>query len=165
MPGEEKQIEQFKILCDRLNEFGFEQYEISNFSKPNHRALHNSSYWNREAYIGIGPSAHSFSGNKRRWNVANNKKYLDCSLSDTDWYEEEELSSKDEWNELILTKLRTSDGVNKGELKNIGELTNSFYSKVNSFIELEWVNEKPNSYVLTLEGRLRADYIASELFK
>ena len=165
MPDEDQQIEQFKILCDRLSEFGFEQYEISNFSRPNHRALHNSSYWNREAYIGIGPSAHSFSGNKRRWNIANNKKYLDCSLTDTDWYEEEELNLTDEWNELILTKLRTNEGVKKDELKKIGELNNAFYSSINNFIELQWINEKPNSYVLTMEGRLRADYIASELFK
>ena len=75
------------------------------------------------------------------------------------------LSTTDEWNELILTKLRTSDGVNKEELKEIGELNEEFHSVINNFIELKWVNEKPNSYVLTLEGRLRADYIASELFK
>ena len=165
MPNEEVQIEQFKILCHKLNEFGFEQYEISNFSKPNYQSLHNSSYWNRESYIGIGPSAHSFSKNKRRWNVANNKKYLDCSFADNDWFEQEELSSTDEWNELILTKLRTNDGVNKAELKKTGELNNEFYSVINNFIKLKWVNEKPNSYVLTMEGRLRADYIASELFK
>ena len=165
MPNEETQSEQFKILSNKLSDFGFEHYEISNFSKPNYRAIHNSSYWDRKKYIGIGPSAHSFNGKKRRWNIANNKTYLESSFNEKNWYEEETLSQQDQWNELVLTKLRTIDGINKMELLRFGEIDHDFKKKIDNFVKMKWLKENGNSITLTIEGRLRADYIASELFK
>ena len=165
IPSEEKQIEQFIILTNKLCDFGFEHYEISNFSKPNYRAIHNSSYWNGETYIGIGPSAHSFNGKKRRWNVSNNQKYLKANFLNKGWHEEEVLSKTEQWNELILTKLRTINGIKKSELTRFGEIDKEFDDKINDFMKLNWINKQKDSYKLTLEGKLRADHIASELFK
>lgn len=165
LPDEETQIEQFILLHKKLSAFGFEQYEISNFSKPNYHSIHNSSYWKKEKYIGIGPSAHSFNGAIRRWNISNNQKYLKSNLLTKSWYEQEELSNKDHWNEIILTKLRTQNGIKKSELIRFGEIDNEFDFKINNFIELNWLKKQKDAYKLTLEGKLRADYIASELFK
>ena len=73
----DKQSEQFLLLMQWLEDAGYEHYEISNFAKPGCRSRHNSSYWNRKNYLGIGPSAHSFNGSSRQWNVSNNNQYIE----------------------------------------------------------------------------------------
>lgn len=110
---EETLIEaEFLQLHDRLSDAGFNHYEISNFAKPGLEALHNSSYWSGEAYIGIGPSAHSFDGlNERCWNVANNMKYLQAIESGTIDCECEKLSESERFNEQLMTALRTAKGL------------------------------------------------------
>ena len=72
MPNEETQSEQFKILSNKLSDFGYEHYEISNFSQPGCRSIHNKNYWNKTPYLGVGPSAHSYDGKSRQWNIKNN---------------------------------------------------------------------------------------------
>lgn len=162
--GEDDQSEQFLLLSNKLKKSGFDHYEISNFGLPGKHAVHNSNYWKGEHYLGIGPSAHSFDGKSRRWNIANNQKYIKNIGTDDLWFEEEKLTEKERWNELILTGLRTSYGLAIEKLKEIQEPGNVFNSLINEFQEKNWMYNEQNTLILTEEGRLRADYIASELF-
>src|SRR5690606_17340500 len=92
------QSEHFQLLIDTLQTAGFEQYEISNFAKPGFEAQHNSAYWKGEAYLGVGPSAHSFDGQKTRsWNIANNPKYLNHLKAGTSHLEREVLTAKNQF--------------------------------------------------------------------
>ena len=108
---EEKTIAQFSILMDMLEKHGYEHYEISNFSLPGKKSKHNSAYWTGEKYLGIGPSAHSFDGKSRQWNVSNIKTYLDFLQQGSLSFEKEILTKTQKYNEYILTSLRTSRGV------------------------------------------------------
>lgn len=161
--GEDDQSEQFIFLIDRLKQAGFNHYEISNFGLPGFEAVHNSSYWKGAHYLGVGPSAHSFDGKSRQWNVANNILYIKNLASGT-YFELEELSPKDRWNELLLIGLRTSYGVNLEQLFAILEPSKDYVEKVSEFKQNEWLFEENGTLLLTSEGRLKADFIASELF-
>lgn len=162
--GEDDQSEQFLLLSEKLKNAGFDHYEISNFGLPGLHAVHNSNYWKGEHYLGIGPSAHSFDGKTRRWNISNNSFYIKNIGENNTWFEEEELTYKERWNELILTGLRTSYGLPIEKLKEIQEPGDEFNSLIQNFREKNWMLNEENTLVLTEEGRLRADYIASELF-
>jgi oxygen-independent coproporphyrinogen-3 oxidase len=161
--GEDQQAEQFEILSKTLVEAGYEHYEISNFAKPEKHAIHNSNYWRGKPYIGIGPSAHSFDGLERRWNVSNNYTYMKMNASE--WFETEELTDKDRWNELLLTGLRTSWGIDQEKLFNILTPDKGFKSKIDEFVNSGWMTIKNDHIILLPEGRLKADHIASELFQ
>lgn len=164
--NEETQAAQFKLLVKKLADSGYEQYEISNFSKEGWRSRHNSAYWSGEKYLGIGPSAHSFDGNIRRWNIANNQIYMQAIEEGEAYSELEELSLKDRFNEVLLTGLRRVEGVNLEELLSIIHPDKQFYSKLETFKSFGWIEtEESTSFIrLTFEGKLRADHIASELF-
>lgn len=162
--GEDEQSDQFLLLSDKLKKAGFMHYEISNFGRPGFEAVHNANYWKGKKYLGIGPSAHSFNGTSRRWNLANNTQYIKRIEGNETWFEEEHLTQKDQWNELILTGLRTSYGVNLDQLKKIHPLTPEFLQNTNKFAELNWLQITHQQMILTDEGRLKADHIASELF-
>ena len=108
-PG--KQATQFLLLMDWLEANGYEHYEISNFCKPGKKSIHNSSYWNGVPYIGIGPSAHSFDGEKRSWNISNNNKYIEGINNGVSFSEHEILSFHQRLNEYIMTSLRTNGGL------------------------------------------------------
>ncbi len=161
--GEDDQSEQFIYLTEQLKGAGFNHYEISNFGLPGFEAVHNSSYWKGAQYLGVGPSAHSFDGKSRQWNVANNTLYIKNLASGT-YFELEELSPKDRWNELLLIGLRTSYGVNLEQLFAILEPSKDYVEKVSEFKQNEWLFEENGTLLLTSEGRLKADFIASELF-
>ena len=92
--SEDKQSLHFELLCKWVREAGYEHYEISNFAKPGYRSKHNSSYWKSEPYLGLGPSAHSFNGRERRWNLANNQQYIAGIQSFTPSRESEELTNE-----------------------------------------------------------------------
>jgi len=160
-PKDEDSIEQFEMLISLLEAAGYEHYEISNFSKKGHRSVHNSAYWKGEAYIGVGPSAHSFDGKKRRWNVSNNALYM----KKENWFEEETLTENDLWNEYFLTGLRTADGVSLIDLELKFDFDADYLETKTKFIEANWLVEKQNRLHLTSTGKLRADYIASEFFR
>lgn len=162
--NEETQSEQFLILLKLLEENGYLQYEISNFSKPGFESRHNSSYWKGTKYIGVGPSAHSFNGIVRRWNVATNFTYMSGIEKGEDYFEMEELSNADRFNELVLTGLRTSYGVDLNALDSISERPEEFNKDIADFIEKGWIEKEDDRIFLTPEGRIRADYIASSLF-
>jgi oxygen-independent coproporphyrinogen-3 oxidase len=162
--GEDAQSEQFLELSHRLKKDGFLHYEISNFGKPGHEAVHNSNYWKGISYVGVGPSAHSFNGNKRRWNVSNNTKYLQQFDSNA-YYEEELLTFKDQWNEIIMTGLRTTSGVKIEQLTALFPLDEAFHQTLIAFKDDGMIELSKNLLRLTDKGRLQADFIASEFFK
>ncbi len=162
--SEDLQSEHFHLLVEILETEGYHHYEISNFSKPGREAVHNSNYWKGEEYLGIGPSAHSFYGNARSWNIANNVRYMSLIEQQDIWYESEYLTNRERWNELLLTGLRTSYGVNLEQLYSFDSPSSLFQKNMHEFIEKGWVLQNEGRIYLTREGKLRADYIAAELF-
>lgn len=161
---EQNQVEQFLILVETLEKYGFEQYEISNFCKPGFESKHNSSYWKGTDYLGIGPSAHSFNGTARAWNVRNNHTYMNAIENNEIWWEEEILSRNDQFNELLLIGLRTTAGVNLEQLNQLLPLTNEFQQTIYTFEKEGVLTNNNNRIQLTKIGRLQADRIASDLF-
>jgi oxygen-independent coproporphyrinogen-3 oxidase len=164
-PTEDQQSEQFELLVDTLADAGFEQYEISNFAKDQKYAKHNSAYWNFSPYIGVGPSAHSFNGHQRRWNVANNTKYYQHVGKNQDWFELENLSESEKWNEYFLTGLRTKWGILKKNIQEMGGMSSSELTLMDTYLKDEWMFEMDASFVLTEKGKLQADGIASSFFR
>lgn len=164
-PTEDQQSEQFDLLVNTLGLAGFEQYEISNFAKDQKYAKHNSAYWNFTPYIGVGPSAHSFDGVQRRWNVANNTKYYQQMGKNQDWYEVEILSASEKWNEYFLTGLRTKWGVVKRSIMELGGFNPTELKQLDNFLQNELMQQSDDRYVLTEKGKLQADGIASSFFR
>ena len=107
----EKQTRQLEILMDWAENAGYEHYEISNFAKPGFRSRHNSSYWQQQPYLGLGPSAHSFNGISRQWNLSSNPAYLKGVSSQVPPFEIEHLTETQQLNEYIMTALRTLEGI------------------------------------------------------
>jgi oxygen-independent coproporphyrinogen III oxidase len=153
-----KQSEQFLLLMQWLEEAGYEHYEISNFAKPGFRSRHNSSYWQGKNYYGFGPSAHSFDGNTRWWNIANNNTYIQSINNNTIPLEKEELTDTQKMNEYIMISLRTIEGMD------MNRLPKDVIAKSKKFAERGLLTITSNSIILTKEGRLLADGIASDLF-
>lgn len=157
---------QFELMLDMMNKHGFEQYEISNFAKNECYSRHNSNYWNKTHYLGIGPSAHSFDGTSRAWNIANNKKYCDAIFNGKLAAEQEELDLTTRYNEHILTGLRTKWGVNLSQIKKYyGEdFQNFLLNSSSKFISSKLIERSADSLLLTEKGKLFVDKIASDLF-
>lgn len=162
--SEDEQAEQFLILVSELRAAGLEQYEISNFAVPGMESKHNSAYWKGEYYLGIGPSAHSFDGQKRRWNVANNAGYIRLVENGEGYFEEEILSEEDTFNERLLTGLRTREGVSMDALNTKFSAMPDFKKSLKGFEDKGWIRISNAHLVLSDEGKLRADFIAAELF-
>ena len=164
-PTEDQQSEQFELLVSTLAHAGFEQYEISNFAKDQKYAKHNSAYWNFSPYLGVGPSAHSFNGQQRRWNVANNTNYYQRVAKNQDWFEVEKLTESEKWNEYFLTGLRTKWGILKKNIQEMGGMNSSELPLMDTYLKNEWILEADASFVLTEKGKLQADGIASSFFR
>ena len=163
---EEQNAAQFEQLMERLIAAGYEQYEISNFAKPGQYARHNSNYWRGVSYLGIGPSAHSFDGYTRQWNVRNNAKYIQAIQSGIVPCEREELSTRDRINEYIMTALRTVWGL---DLEYVAHSFGTNYytalrGELQPFVSRGDVALIGEVATLTHRGKLLADRIASELF-
>lgn len=156
------QSEQFLLLMNWLEKAGYEHYEISNFAKPGFRSRHNSAYWKGVPYYGFGPSAHSFNGSARRWNVANNQKYIRIVHEDSIPFEEEVLSPLQKMNEFIMIALRTAEGIN----------TNLLPEKEKQYVLQQAQKHSLRGHLqqhggmlrLTNAGKLYADGIAADLF-
>lgn len=165
--NEDKSAEQMLMLIDTLTSSGYEHYEISNFAKPGRYARHNSNYWKGKSYLGIGPSAHSFNGASRSWNIANNALYIKGILSKELALETELLSKNDRFNEYVMTSLRTKWGVDKKYVQQ--EFGDDYLNSILKTIE-EYVYNKEvlisDEGIITLSpsGKLLADQIASDLF-
>lgn len=156
---QEKQAEQFLLLMQWLEEAGYEHYEISNFSKPGFRSRHNSSYWQGKKYLGLGPSAHSFNGTSRQWNISNNATYIESLAKDKIAFEKEILTPAQQMNEYIMTSLRTVEGLDLRRVQ-----SSEFGVRCQKFIDAGKMVLKENRLRLTKEGKLFADGIAAELF-
>lgn len=163
---DEQSIAHFKILQKRIKENGFEHYEISNFSKPGYNSKHNSLYWLGGNYLGLGPSAHSFNGNSRQWNVSSLSKYLQQGGDNELIYEKEILTKVQQFNEYMMTSLRTSWGCSLQHIENVFGLSyaSNLESEIQAFIQKGQVFKENNILYLSEEGKLFADGIASELF-
>ncbi|MBQ2188086.1 MAG: radical SAM family heme chaperone HemW [Bacteroidales bacterium] len=158
---EDAVVRQYKILVELAENQGFEHYEISNFARSGHYSKHNCIYWKGLKYLGLGPSAHSFDGVSRQWNVASVKDYCDDYS-----FEKEELTIDDRYNEYIMTSLRTMWGVDVNHIReNFGiECSERFEKKIKRYIAVEKIYQKGSKYILNDDGMLFADGIAAELF-
>lgn len=160
--------DQLTILMDTATEMGFEHYEISNLSLPNHHAIHNTNYWHGKHYLGIGPSAHSFDGGSRRWNIANNALYIKSLLKENKLnYEKETLTQTQQLNEYIMTALRTKWGIDLQKVSTQwgNDYTSEIMKQSNRYIQdNKLINLNNNKLILTNKGKLIADHIASQLF-
>ena len=165
VPDEEQQAVYYEQMMKILVNRGYIQYEISNFCLPDYKSKHNSSYWNQERYLGIGPSAHSFDGESRMWNDSNNMTYLKKIESGQLAYTLEALSAKDRANEYIMTALRTKEGITLHKL--IGELHYP-EEKLNEilpwFVQNGWIEQTADQISLTTSGKLLADEITLKIF-
>jgi oxygen-independent coproporphyrinogen-3 oxidase len=163
--NEQQSAGQFSYLMEAMQTRGFEHYEISNFCKPGHYSRHNSNYWRGVSYLGIGPSAHSYNGRARQWNIANNSKYIQSVFADKLPAEIEELTEANRLNEYIMTSLRTSWGLDLEVLNHIAAGTATLLSKTAvPYFEKGWITQNQNIITLTQTGKLYADHIAAELF-
>ncbi len=164
--SDRKIINQFKLLNSEATKNEYIHYEISNFAKEGFYSKHNTSYWKQEPYIGIGPSAHSYFGDKRQWNISSNKKYISKINNNRIYFNEETLNLNNHYNEYIFTSLRTIWGVNNLFVKNrFGEkIEFHFLKEVKKWIIKKYINQNLNNYTLTLNGKILADTIVSDLF-
>lgn len=164
---DEKSSELFLEMINRLEKNNFIHYEISNFGKEGFFSLHNSNYWKGEHYLGLGPSAHSFDGTSRQWNVSNNNIYIKrISEKNESYFEKEILTEKERFNEYVLTSLRTIWGIDLNYLSaNFNtEFVKHYLIQIEKYIKQETVVINDTTYTLTEKGKLFADKIASELF-
>ena len=163
----DKQARQFLLLMQWLKQAGYKHYEVSNFAKPGFRSRHNSSYWQGKKYLGLGPSAHSFDGVMRRWNVANNTKYIAAINQGKIEGETELLTETQKLNEYIMISLRTTEGLDLEKVKTFwGETSVKKMSKrIMLLKESNLVKESDSIIQLTDEGMLMADGIAADLFE
>tara|TARA_B100000902_G_scaffold153568_1_gene150105 strand:+ start:23509 stop:24567 length:1059 start_codon:yes stop_codon:yes gene_type:complete len=157
---------QFKKIMNECKKNNYIQYEISNFGMDGFFSEHNSNYWMRREYLGIGPSAHSYNGNSRRWNISNNKVYIEKICNNKKYFSEENLNLSQRHNEYIMTSLRTMWGINLKYFKK--EFGLKYYIELKKNID-KWIYTKDISihddYVLlTNKGKYISDSICSDLF-
>ena len=162
----DKQARQFTLLMEWLRKGGYHHYEVSNFALPGSESKHNSSYWQGKKYLGIGPSAHSFNGSQRRWNIDNNHLYMNGIRENQPMRETEILTSAQKLNEYIMISLRTSSGIDLNRIKTVwGEEQSVRISKqLLKYTDRKYIAIKNDHAILTNEGMLLADGIASDLF-
>ncbi|MCG8802077.1 radical SAM family heme chaperone HemW [Tenacibaculum finnmarkense] len=166
-PDETEAKEHFDILVAETAKNGFVHYEISNFGKPAYFSKHNTSYWLGKKYIGIGPSAHSFSKTHRSWNIANNAKYIKELQEGKLPNEQEELSEEDQFNEYLMTGLRTIWGVSLAEIQANFKacFKEDLLKSSKKFIAEGLLIIENNTLKTTPKGKFLADGLASELFR
>ncbi|HEY1113229.1 MAG TPA: radical SAM family heme chaperone HemW [Chitinophagaceae bacterium] len=162
----DKQARQFLLLMQWLRAADYEHYEVSNFARPGFRSRHNSSYWRGEKYLGIGPSAHSYDGRARTWNIANNNAYIQAINNGKVPGETEALTDVQRLNEYLMISLRTMEGVDLAQVESgWGKDTAvRLEQQLGRYITHSLVIRNGSCFSLTDEGMLRADGIASDLF-
>jgi oxygen-independent coproporphyrinogen-3 oxidase len=162
----DEQAERFEALVQLSSLAGYSHYEISNLALPGKESRHNSAYWEGKPYLGFGPSAHSFSGTKRSWNIADNLKYIQAIDAGIPPSEEETLRETDQLNEYIMTSLRSIKGMQKETIKTRWgmEKLQIISREIEPFIDAGKIIATENAWILSGEGRFFADGIASALF-
>jgi oxygen-independent coproporphyrinogen III oxidase len=163
--NDEEAEKHFRILLQMTNAAGMPWYEVSNFAKPGFEAKHNSSYWSGVSYLGIGPSAHSFRGNERSWNVSSNQGYIRAIREGINFREKEELSPAQQINEKILTGLRTRKGLTLSDIRSINEeRAESVLELAHRYPDSRKLQIQGDTLFLTEDGLLFADAIAAHFF-
>lgn len=161
---EDLQASQFILAAETAAKNGYHQYEISNFSKPGMEAQHNTAYWKGEPYAGFGPSAHSFNGTERRWNISDLKQYISALDSDEDYFETEIIGKKEKYNEFILTRLRLTEGFSKQEFEQ--EFGAEKFQKILLKTQTSpYFSISENRIAFTREGLLISDILMSDLME
>ncbi len=165
-PDEEQAVAHYRMLMERMKKAGYIHYEISNFCKEGFYSIHNSNYWKGVPYLGLGPSAHSFNGNSRKWNISSLSAYMENVRSGVSFSEEELLTENQRYNEYVMTSLRTIWGCSKQKIiSDCGLRTANLFAKhAEKLIERGFIKELSGTYYLTDEGKLFADRIASDFF-
>ena len=165
--GEEDVLTQFNFLVDRLQAKGYDHYELSSFGKPGFRSVNNTAYWSEKPYLGIGPSAHSFNGETRSWNISNNAQYLKGISVGKPMIEREKLSIADRYNEYIMIGLRMQNGISLDYIeKNFGSDYKTLLKKgVQSQISSQVLYWDGDSLKVSRNAMMLVDGIASDLFK
>ena len=161
---EKASLEQFQLTMSYLAQKGWLQYEISNYAMPGHWAVHNTAYWQSKMYIGLGPSAHSFNGVERSWNVADLKAYSEAIAAGNVPIQREVLSQENQFNEYLMTRLRTIWGADINELKQFNCSMVDFEKQLQKWLNSGHVQMQDQLLTLTKEGKLMADAIAADLF-
>ncbi|MFY8024698.1 MAG: radical SAM family heme chaperone HemW [Sediminibacterium sp.] len=161
------QANHFQILQEKIDAAGFEQYEISNFSLPGKRSKHNSNYWSGKHYLGLGPSAHSFNGLSRQWNISNNALYIQSLSKGIIPFELENLTLTQQINEYIMTALRTIEGIQANKINAIaGKLIfDEILLDALPYIKEGLINLQNDRICLSPNGKFMADGIAANLFR
>jgi oxygen-independent coproporphyrinogen-3 oxidase len=166
LPEEPVVLEQFDTLMTEAGKHSFIHYEISNFCKENMFSRHNSSYWKSDSYLGIGPSAHSYNGASRQWNIANNALYIKGIHAAEQVFEKEILTDANRFNEYIMTRLRTIWGIDLKFIETtfgkrvLGKMT----EQAKEYIDAGFMEQNKENVTLTMKGKFLADKIASDLF-
>lgn len=162
---EDKAAQQFNLVKLVLQDNGYDHYEISNYARHGEYAIHNTNYWKQKMYMGIGPSAHSFNGKSRQWNVSHNTQYINAIQSNSSFYEEEVLSLTDQYNEYIMTGLRTKWGVNLKHIKSIGDTyAEHFIKETQAFLTSGQLLQDGDIWTIREEDKVLCDAISSQLF-
>jgi oxygen-independent coproporphyrinogen-3 oxidase len=162
-----KQAAHFNLLTSHTKQAGYEQYEFSNFALPGYRSKHNTSYWQQKKYLGIGPSAHSYTGNTRQWNIANNALYISSIEKGVVPFESETLSEATQYNEYIMTSLRTIEGCSYQYLQErFGDnAVNRTKNIAEHYIDNGQLMEQGNCLIATEQGKFFLDGIAADFFE
>ncbi|MEY3834622.1 MAG: radical family heme chaperone HemW [Bacteroidota bacterium] len=162
-PQVDEEVEKSFLYLDATAKLlGYEHYELSNYAKPGFRSVHNGNYWKGVPYVGMGPSAHSYSEGKRRWNVSNNPQYIRSIELKKEFYEVEELTEVDRWNERIMVGLRTCEGIDWKDFPEEWKKDNE--RNFLKFVEVGNAEIDENGFRLTPKGWLISDHIISTLF-
>lgn len=163
---DELSLKMYEQLIDLLATGGFEHYEISNFALPGFRSRHNSSYWQGTPYLGLGAGAHSYDGKRRRWNCSSLDLYIKGVNSSSSYYETEELSPADLYNEYVMTRLRTCDGISLKEFRSkfSDELTTYFNKMSSAHLQSGCLEKADGKMRFSRKGLFISDSILSDLF-
>ena len=166
LQDEQKSLDQFHLLRDLLIDAGYEHYEVSNFARTGRRSVHNSAYWHQQPYWGIGPSAHSFDGKSRQWNVANNIRYMEAIEKEGVFFEKEILTVDMRYNEYLLTTLRTTMGADLSEIEKLfGESKKKYcLQQAQKYFQTGEMQIIQNRLTIPPEHFFVSDGIISELF-
>ncbi|MCX6284061.1 MAG: radical SAM family heme chaperone HemW [Bacteroidetes bacterium] len=165
-PDEDRSVSQFSLLMQYLGSFDYQHYEISNFCLPGMYSKHNSSYWKGNHYLGLGPSAHSFNGTSRQWNLSGISRYAGLIQDGKPWFETEKLSSAQKYNEYVMVSIRTIWGTSIAHIREVfGEGPESYFrDQASKFLVTGDLLEREGIFILSDKGKLFADKISSDLF-
>ncbi len=164
-PDDDYNAKLFLETYNFLSSEGFEHYEISNYAKNKSYAKHNTNYWKGVPYLGLGPSAHSYNGDSRQWNIYNNRKYIAQINKGNLPFEKEILNPKDKFNEYLMTGLRTMWGIDINKLKSFGtKYYEAIKDKIEAYVEQGILVRQGDIYKTSLSGKLLTDRITSDLF-